>query len=371
MNKKLLLLGLAFILTMVLFPAAVLASSDSEINAAQKAAQSWVEYIASNFDELSQWKGAVAMSPQPYENLEGDVNAYMFTIAGDKDIVGYVLVGSSEYDYTVFEAGEVAPPAVPSNDETCLAIESLGVSTEGCNDIKPAKLLYLGLDNQYALYEVDGKQAAVNLVFKNAKLLSDLKPTLPSPSEYQTLIQNMNNVSTRALSGAGSGLLTMSWWTGAGRGWCGPCSGVSILQYYRDQKGYTGLSNQNTALYDYLYYFMDCAGYGGATMPWNYGTGVIYTTEHYNYYCFNSYLDLSVSFSDYECVVNDLISGWPTALLIVSEWHWRAIRGYIYDTSVNCYYVICTNSQTHQNMEYINWLTMGPINNTVCIKNNG
>ncbi len=138
MIKNLILVGLVLVLTVILLPATVLGSSDNEVNTAQKMAQYWVDSIAIECVELAQWQGAVAISPQPYENLEGEVNAYMFTVSGDKGIVGHMLVGSADYDYDLFEAGESAPMSIPSSDEAILAIESLGVTVgsvnEGCND---------------------------------------------------------------------------------------------------------------------------------------------------------------------------------------------------------------------------------------------
>ncbi|MBN1161657.1 MAG: hypothetical protein JXA17_06910, partial [Dehalococcoidales bacterium] len=277
--KKLILGGLVLILTAILLPAAVLGASENEVNAAQKMAQYWVDSIAIEYAELAQWQGAVAIYPQPYENLDGDVNAYMFTIAGDKGIVGYILVGSSQYDYAIFEAGSVKPPARPSIDEACLAIEALGISTEGANLIKPVKLLYLGLDNQYALYNVNGQQVAVNLVFKNADSLSNLEPTLPSPSEYHEMIQQTSKRATRDLSGADSDLLTMYYYNDAGtnRVWCGPCSGVSILRYFRDYEGYSDLSGTDYVLYDLCYIYMDCASHNSSTLCTDYGDGIINT----------------------------------------------------------------------------------------------
>jgi len=359
-NKKLLLnLGLAMLLTLLLFPAAVLASSDKDVDAAQKSAQSWLEATAAGNPELPQWIGAVAVSPQPYESVEGEVNAYMFAIAGEKGVVGHILVGGSQYSYDVLEAGTSAPFALPSQSEVQKAIESLGLQIDSAAIGKPVKLLYTGVDGYWALYEVQNQKVAINLIFKKAVPLSDLKPTIPSPDEYQAGKKETEaSKSGSGILDSGYNYLSMYYWSGAGRTCCGPCSGVSIGAYYRDYRGYSSLYGTNSAMYDSLYYYMLTYLNGGATLPQDYGPGFITMTQACGYYNFSYANDWYVTGSDYWTVVNGIDSGYPTALLITSQMHWRAIKGYYwYDPSYH--YIYCTNSATSDSWEYLNWDSLG------------
>jgi len=353
-KKILLYLVLVLALTLLSVPVGTLASTGQDVDVAQKAAQNWLDRTAAINPELPQWKGATVVVPQHYESLEGEVNAYMFGVAGENRIVGHILIGSSLYSYDVLEAGEAAPPAIPAPNVVREAIERLGLKVDEADIGDPVKLLYTGVDGYYALYAIQNQKVAVNLVFKNAVLASDLKPSIPSPTEYQ----EVKSKSASILS-TGFNYLPMYYWNAPGRGWCGPCSGVSIGAYYRDYKGYSSLYSQNWAMYDHLYYSMGTYYNGGATFPQDYGPGFLDMTQYCGYNNFTYANDWTVTHDDYWTVVSGIDSGWPTALEITSQVHWRAIRGYDYDTGANWYYIICTNSATSDSWEYLNWDALG------------
>jgi len=160
------------------------ASANQSVNIAQEAAQNWLEETASINPELSQWQNAKATTPQPYENLEGEVNAYMFEVIGEKGLIGHILVGSSLYCYDILEAGTAPPPVVPELSVVQKAIETLGLSIDEANINKPDKYIYTGVDGCYALYTIKDQTVAVNLVFESAVLASDLKMSMTSPQDY-------------------------------------------------------------------------------------------------------------------------------------------------------------------------------------------
>jgi len=358
--KKILLLNLSLvvILTLLLFPTAVLASSDQGIETAQKAAQTWLDRTAAANPELPQWNGAKVTSPQPYESLGGEVNAYMFGIAGEKSIVGYVLVGSSLYGYDVLEAGTAAPPAVPSPSVVQEAVKSLGLKVEMTTIGQPVKLLYTGVDGCYALYVIQNQKVAVNLVFKKAVLVSDLKPSIPSPKEYQKCKKSTaESRSPSIILSDGSNYLNMNYWNGTSPAWCGPCSGVSIGAYYRDYQGYSSLYSSGD-MYNSLYYYMQTYINGGATFPEDYGGGFVTMTQACGYNNFSYANDWYVTGSDYWAVTGGIDSGYPTALLVTSQMHWRGIKGY-YWSDPSYHYIYCTNSATSQSWEYLNWDSLG------------
>jgi hypothetical protein len=356
-------------LTILSLPIHTLASKGQDIDVAQKAAQNWLEETFAINPELSQWKGATVVTPQPYENLEGEVNAYMFGVAGQNGIVGHILVGSSLYNYDILEAGTSTPPAIPAPNVVLKAIGSLGLTIDKAAVGNPVKLLYTGVDGCYALYTIQNQKVAVNLVFKNAVLVSDLKISIPSPTEYQEGKKVTGESKSASILSTGYKALSMYYWNSPGRGWCGPCSGVSIGAYYRDYKGYSQLYSQNWQMYDYLYISMGTQGNGGATLPQDYGPGFLSMTQHCGYSNFTFANDWTVTHNDYWTVVSGIDSGWPTALLITSQMHWRAIKGYNYNTTTNYYHITCTNSATNDSWEDLNWDALGSGLFTCRIKN--
>lgn len=360
MKKKVLVnLGLALILTLYLFSSTVLASSDKDGDSAQKSAQNWLDRAAATNPELSQWRGAKATSPQPYESLGGDVNAYMFGVTSMKGIVGHILVGSYLYGYDILEAGASIPPAVPSPSVAQECIRSLGMKIDIATIGQPIKLLYTGVDGYYALYKVQNQKVAVNLVFKRAILAADLKASIPSPAKYQEGKKVTGESKTPAfILNSGIYTLPMYYWNGTSPAWCGPCSGVSIGAYYRDYKGYTNLYFPNLMMYNSLYYTMLTYFNGGATMPQDYGLGFQGMALACGYSNFTYANDWNVTGSDYWTVVSGINSGWPTALLVTSQMHWRGIKGYYY-YDPNNHYIFCTNSATSDSYELLNWDSLG------------
>jgi hypothetical protein len=327
------------------------AKEDSSL--AQEAGQAWLDRTVKLVGEPTEWIGAYLTTPQACYDLNGQINAYMFAIENN-GIVGHIIVGSSAYGYPVFEAGEAAPPSIPSTTEVKSILES-DSALEAKSVAEPTRLLYLGFDHLYALYNVEQHVIGVNLVFKYAVPASDLKTQMPSPEEYKARKQATSEASPRLLLSSGYKTLTMSYYCASGRCSCGPASGVSIGRYYRDVQDYDDLLYPNSDMYDYLYDSMNTGAMG--TFPQYYGPGFVDMTEDCDYDNFSYANDWYVTGGDYWYRVSDINNGWPIGLAIGSEWHWRAIRGYMYyDTT---HYIYCTNSATHQNAEVLDWDNLG------------
>jgi hypothetical protein len=286
----------------------------------------------------------------------------MFAIENN-GIVGHIIVGSSAYGYPVFEAGEAAPPSILSTNAVKSILES-DLALEAKSVAEPTCLLYLGFNHLYALYNVEKQVIGVNLVFRYAVPASDLKTQMPSPEVYKANKEATSEASPRLLRSSGYKALTMSYYCASGRCSCGPASGVSIGRYYRDVQDYDDLLSPNSSMYDYLYDSMDTGSMG--TFPQNYGPGFVDMTEYCGYNNFSYANDWWVTSGDYWSRVYDIGNGWPIGLCIGSQWHWRAIRGYYYYDSTH--YVICTNSATRNNWEYLDWDNLGLGNFTSTIK---
>lgn len=93
------------------------AGGKNEVAVAQEAGQAWLDTTVTLTGEPVKWAGALLTAPQVCYDLKGKANAYMFTIENDGEVVGYIIVGSSDYGYPMFEAADVPPPAIPSGDK--------------------------------------------------------------------------------------------------------------------------------------------------------------------------------------------------------------------------------------------------------------
>ena len=336
-----------------------------EAEAAKGAGEAWLQKISLLSDELSAWRGATLGSPQAFYGLDGQINSYLFAIEGQGGVVGHVLVGSAAYGYPIFEAGANPPPQIPTAAEARAALASVGLAVTQAQVSSPARLLHLGVDQLYALYEINSEGIAINLASQKAFEAAELKMGMFIPEGYaESQKQLLGSVpATPAMqptsSGGGASMLPMHHMCSKpqppapdGIGWCGPCSGASIGVYYRDIKAYSKLPDDAT-MYTELK-----AGMGGMgpVVGSAYGPGFLYMTDKSGYYNFTFYDDLSLSADDYWSVVSDIDSGWPSGLLnYINDWHWRAIRGYSYDSLSGRYQVVVTDSATGEDAAFYEW----------------
>jgi hypothetical protein len=335
-------------------PGAVSASDTAVQSAetlAQKSAQCWLDATAPQIPDLPQWMDARVTAKQQYHDLKGEINAYLFSITNKDKIVGFVAVGNALYEYTFFEASEVAPPAEPTEAEIKAAIRYLEFDTTEVKVGKPVDFVYTGTGGFYAVYKIGEKNIAINLIQKTATPVADLKYILPSPEEYREMKKILRETEPATRS-SGYAVLTLSYYQPGG-GWCGPCAGVSIGRYYRDVQGYSSLYNDSN-MYSTLYTEMDVVG--GITWPaMNFAWGFYVMTLYGGYYNFTYDTDEWVSSGDFWDVVDFINNGWPVGLCIVSDFHWRAIRGYGYLTEMDIYNIYCTDSAALSNYYIIGW----------------
>jgi len=107
-------------------------------------------------------------------------------------------------------------------------------------------------------------------------------------------------------------------------------------------------------MYSTLYDTMDVIG--GVTWPAsNYGWGFVEMTLYCGYENFDYTTDEWVSSGNFWDAVDFIDSGWPIGLCIVSDFHWRAIRGYGYLTEMDIYNIYCTDSAALSDYYIIGW----------------
>ena len=327
---------------------------NSEITMATKSCLSFINHIVATNPNLD-WKGSNLKGPQVYYDLTGNTDAFMFAVVNNNATVGHILVGSSAYGNPVFEAGEAPPAKFPTAQEIISSLKnSLGLTVDPTSIGNPVRLLYLGIDLQYGLYNINGELIGINLMFGDALKFSEMKMFLPSPDQYR--------VDSAAASAAtpDSTLSTYFWLTMnyynelPNRVWCGPCSGVSIGHYFKIYcvPPYSNLYADDP-MYDDLYYHMGNSNF--VPLGW-YGPGWVQMAIDCGYLNFSYYEYANVGSSHYfNHIIPDINRGWPHALLChtLVIGHWLGIKGYDYTTGTH--YVICTDSEISQSWRYINW----------------
>lgn len=376
--KKILVIILAVILTLTLLLTSVTfgAGGKKDVALAQEAGQAWLDRTVALTGEPLEWVGASLATPQVCYGLDGQPSAYMFAMENDGEVVGYIIVGSSAYGYPMFEAADVPPPSIPSADEARSIVQrDLGLEVEEIG--KPIRLLYLGFDNIFAVYEAAQQDVAVNLFFDYALPASDLKTAMPSPQEYKTNKEATEQSRPVPLYGAGgSKRLDMTYYACGDRKWCGPCSGTSIMYYYRHVRGHYKLPDSEPDIYDAL---KDAWGKERPIWPYEYGYGVVYMAANYHDFTFGYSWDYDVDDDDYWNRVNDINNYWPVAVFGCplnyppeyepDPWpHWVAMRGYCYEYGYwNYEKILCTDSLRRTNWLWLDWDCLGLMINTVTI----
>jgi hypothetical protein len=389
--KKILVIALAFVLalSLVLTSVTLAAGGKKEIVLAQEAGQAWLDSTVELIREPPEWIGARLTTPQAYYDLEGKPSAYMFTIDNNGQVVGHMIVGSSAYGYPVFEAADCPPPSIPSADEVKSTLgRDLGLKVAKIGN--PTRLLYLGFDNLFAVYQAGRQEVVVNLVFDFAIPAANLTAAMPSPEVYKankkatgeavSKLLESSDYNSLSLPESGYKWLPMVYYCESGKCSCGPASGVSIGWYYRTRTSqygpqYPNLPSTRAAMYDRLYVTMKTNS--GGTWPWNYGPGFVdMADDHYDN--FHYYNDWWPSHSDYEKIVSYINRDWPLGICATrfnnelrgdylgnfppSEGHCMAIKGYRFPYSGSVQYsIICTDSYSHSNWLYLDWdhMTIG------------
>ena len=402
MKKKLVIvLAVVLTLTLVLTSVTFGAVGKKEVTLAQEAGQAWLDNMVALTGEPLEWTGASLAAPQVCYDLKEKPNAYIFTMENDGEVVGYIIVGSSAYGYPMFEAADVPPPSIPSAD----AVKSILGRDLGLKVAKigtPTRLLYLGFDNLFAVYQAGQQEVAVNLKFNFATQASNLKAAMPSPEVYKARVEATEQSQPEVLAGSTStvqstyyqwGLLRMTAYQGCGTGiykcgCCGPCSGVSIGRYYREHRfdfdgdgdpddGYAWLPD-NDDMYDRLFDYMGTND-KCTTYYLHYGEGFVDMAESTGHHDYFSHVTMDMTddwpselFEYYWMVAGAIDNGWPTALNVkvfadaiypVPGWppergHYVAIKGYFPPAPYYWFYyaIACTDSLSGADNLYLDWV---------------
>ncbi|MCL0048455.1 hypothetical protein M1N20_03295 [Dehalococcoidia bacterium] len=137
---------------------------EREIDEARRAGQAWVDSVAFTKPERFEWQGAHLTAPQAFHNPRGEVIAYMFAIENNGKTVGRVLVGSSAYGFPIFEAADRPPFSIPpAGEATTLLRKEHGLQIAQETLGQPKLLLLNILRGFYAVWEVEGRVAGINL----------------------------------------------------------------------------------------------------------------------------------------------------------------------------------------------------------------
>lgn len=325
-----------------------------EIEEAKNAGETWVNNMSMRLEEFGDWQNASLVAPLTFYDLNGEINSYLFGIKKNKEIIGHVLIGSSEYGYAIFNAGSALPLRIPDSTQIKVSLEDNGLKINQQADLDNPRLLHLGVDQFFAMYGKDSEGVAIDLNTYKAFRTVDLQNNMLSADEYkesQDKILQAMPTSTRAFYERVLSMHVVCSPPPGEDGWCGPCSASSIGEFYRDVYGYSSLPG-DTAMFTDL---MDGMGGPGPVVGSAYGPGFLAMTQGSGYYNFSYYNDFWLSESDYWSVVSDIDSNWPSGLLkYFTDFHWRAIRGYAYNTS-GTYHVIVTDSATGENAALYNW----------------
>ncbi|MFO8011505.1 MAG: hypothetical protein R6U89_11990 [Dehalococcoidia bacterium] len=356
-------------------------TDQNELAKARQAGKSFIDKFSAVNPEVSEWERVTLTSPQVFSDLNGKVNAYLFALEHQNEVVGHVIVRRSSYGYIVSKAGKAAPSSIPTSYEAkSILDEQLGTKLDERNVEKPADLVYLGVDRLYAIYEIEGKRAVIDLTTRQCVDESALKKYSPLPSR-DNVRQALDNISPlRSLPTLS--YLPMLYWCGSGEDmcWCGPSSGVSIMRYYREYCGYSAFPSSDTTMYLELMDDMDTYTSGsweGVTWPWEYDDGIRIFGDRYGYdfntrvyypseigYPSGSGIGLMITF--YMNVCQDLYYDHiPYALCHVgsdpvnpgeTERHWRAIKGYYHPSGTgDDMYFIFTDSREHDDWQVVWW----------------
>lgn len=404
MKKKLsIFLAVILTLTLLLTSLAFAAGGKKEVTLAQEAGQAWLDSTVELTGEPLKWIGAHLTTQQVCCDLKGKPNAYLFAIENDGEVVGYTIIGNSDYGYPMLEAADCPPPSIPSGAEAKSVMQrDLGLKVEETG--KPIRLLYLGFDNLFAVYQAGGQEVALNLLFDFAVPAAKLKTVMPSPEVYKANNEAIELSRPEQLQRTGDNALPLARSTykylemsaycedRVGRCMCGPSSGVSIGRYYREERGWLNLPKDSLCIHhgwDYPWCYrpmydelVDCWGKDHPIWPGDYWDGFECMTERAGYYSFKCVHDVWPTEGDYWNRVADINNNWPIALFCWNFYyleepdmnipHWMAIRGYIYPYGTIQYAIRCTDSwrllETGNGDVYLDWNNIGFWPQTFTIK---
>ena len=193
-SKLISLVIMALVALSLMVPGSVVAAdttSQSEVVLAQQSAQNWLDGIASSRPDIAKWQSATVTSPQVFHDVKDNVVGYLFTISAKDEAAGFIMVGNASYEYNVFEASDGRPLSTPSASDVKYAVSKLGIVVTDEKNINPVNYIYGGTSSFYAVYDLDGKKVAYNLLLKKVIMASDIQSNLLPPDRYLEVRTNL------------------------------------------------------------------------------------------------------------------------------------------------------------------------------------
>lgn len=320
----------------IVSPTGTSAQSDIEL-----ARQSGLASLADLVMDYPQWQGADLVNGQPYHDLGDQVNVYVFEINKANKALGHMIIGNSAYDYGMLEAGTALPPTVPETEEVQKALErDLGIQVRKEAMGKP-RLVYLGYECYFAMYQVDGQPVLFNMRLERAERVSaDLKVHLASPEQYKAdKARKRDDVSAQAALAASRILDVPIRYMADGciptelrnNNNCAPTSGAMIVGFYKNTRGYANFDSW-CADHNRLYNTMGTnGGIIGGTYPWNIGPGWTAYASEKGYSFGTTYYGPSLE--DWNLLKSYIDASQPVIVMFwggspYTNWHACAIKGY-------------------------------------------
>jgi hypothetical protein len=354
---------------------------EQETSLAVDAAEYWLDRRAS--DTFPEFSGAELNAPLPCYDLEDRLICFRFAVEKSGETVGTMTIGSSLYDNAAFEVndGYLPEPLSPS-EVVAIAERDLDITARSPVSEQPEKLLYLGLLDTCAVYDVEGQKVAVSWESERGAHVSSLQMRITTPEQYAIHRQeggrdggrdfpNMKvlAVPDRDMTDDELGEL-------ANKKNCGPTSGAMIMSYYDEDRAldygqvYPGLPNWPHD-HNGLYVCMECnkdelhpgvwpeSAFPDPGIP---GAGWVYVAHSYGCSDFETSWEGSpfpggVAYQAWDStIVPNIDNLWPMMVMFWGgtpyepgeddfSWHWNALKGYEEDQGSEKY--IWTNDPWH------------------------
>lgn len=350
MKRKLTFLAAAAFTLMALIVPASTPATASQVSAVDQARQVGQSFIAQKTLVFPEWQGASLGSAQTYDDLQGQVDAYLFPIQKAGQAIGRIVVGSAAYNYDVLEAGGAPPPVLPSSDELRTSVsKDLGIATPPAG-LRPVRLAYLGYNSYAAIYNVAGRSVAFDLRYRRAAAASGLKMHVSSPHSSQNTANGVQSPLTLQWANLPVPIETQG--VDGKTNDCGPTSGAMIAEYYKNSRGDTGFLGwpyDHDELYDKM--STNNPSWPGGTYPSNVVPGFVSYAAECSY-SFSGYWHPTAPW-DYTTIENCINVQQPDMILFLgtapyAQWHYCAITGYWIDDTGS--WVIINNPHGYSDM---------------------
>ena len=249
-----------FALTLLLAVGTVSASGAPPVDAAQNAGLAFVTSVAPKWKPG--WTNISLTDPRAVHGLDGAEVGYLFAVQQGSEVVGTLVIGGEGFSHRPFELVAKAPPSAPDPDELAKVIGTdLSPELHEATARPTGRLVYLGYQRVYEIYEIDDQDFAFDLVNRTIRPSAELS-------------SNLSRAGAASSSGSDAPDSDEGYWSD----WevidgvpihgqysdevfdyqpnnCGPTTGAMIVDYYRVELGYSdfdGWTDNHDELYDYM-----------------------------------------------------------------------------------------------------------------------